>query len=248
MVSLRFREFLTGYIAEEFDSLVAQLRSFFSVSFNEDGTLVGVDTSLSTVRIGTVTDFAGPTPPTGWLECNGGAVSRVTYKSLFEVIATTWGAGDGSTTFNLPDFRGRFRLGKAASGTGSGLGQTGGSLDHTHSGGAHTHSISGVSDHSHGINSESDHTHSTGAHSHAVNSGSPLLGDITGGGLPVYPATSTPILNDAGTSADGGHDHGGTTGNAGTHDHGGATGSASGTTGSANPPFGVVLTIIFAGV
>lgn len=49
--------------------------------------------------------------PTGWLECNGAAVSRTTYASLFTAISTTWGVGDGSTTFNLPDMRGYFPRG-----------------------------------------------------------------------------------------------------------------------------------------
>lgn len=58
------------------------------------------------------------TVPTGWLYCNGGAVSRTTYAALFAIIGTTYGAGDGSTTFNLPDFRGRSPIGD---GTGAGL-------------------------------------------------------------------------------------------------------------------------------
>lgn len=51
------------------------------------------------------------TPPTGWLACEGAAVSRTTYAALFAVIGTTYGAGDGSTTFNLPDLRGRVPVG-----------------------------------------------------------------------------------------------------------------------------------------
>jgi microcystin-dependent protein len=72
------------------------------------------------------------TPPTGWLICDGSAVSRTTYADLFAVLGTAYGVGDGTTTFNLPDLRGRFPLGKAASGTGSTLGGTGGAIDHTH--------------------------------------------------------------------------------------------------------------------
>lgn len=53
------------------------------------------------------------TPPTGWLECNGAAVSRVTYSALFAAIGTWYGAGNGSTTFNLPDLRGKFIRGWA---------------------------------------------------------------------------------------------------------------------------------------
>ncbi len=56
---------------------------------------------------GTVLDFAGTTAPDGWLMCFGQAVSRTTYANLFAKIGTIYGAGDGSTTFNLPDCRGR---------------------------------------------------------------------------------------------------------------------------------------------
>lgn len=57
---------------------------------------------------GTLIDFAGTIEPSGWLLCDGRAVSRTTYASLFASISTAFGSGDGSTTFNLPDFRGRF--------------------------------------------------------------------------------------------------------------------------------------------
>lgn len=57
---------------------------------------------------GAVSMFAANAAPTGWLECDGAAVSRTTYAALFAVIGTTWGAGDGSTTFTLPDLRGEF--------------------------------------------------------------------------------------------------------------------------------------------
>lgn len=71
--------------------------------------------------------------PTGFLECNGQAVSRSTYSLLFSTIGTTYGSGDGSTTFNVPDVRQKFIMGVAASGTGSTLGATGGTIDHVHS-------------------------------------------------------------------------------------------------------------------
>jgi microcystin-dependent protein len=57
---------------------------------------------------GAVAHFAMNTAPTGWLKANGAAVSRTTYAALFSAIGTTFGAGNGSTTFNLPDLRGRF--------------------------------------------------------------------------------------------------------------------------------------------
>ena len=57
---------------------------------------------------GIIAYFAGAHQPTGWLKCNGAAVSRTTYAGVFAAIGTTYGAGDGSTTFNLPDLRGEF--------------------------------------------------------------------------------------------------------------------------------------------
>lgn len=57
---------------------------------------------------GAVVAFAQNTAPTGWLKCNGANISRSTYSSLFSAIGTTFGVGDGSTTFGLPDLRGEF--------------------------------------------------------------------------------------------------------------------------------------------
>ena len=60
------------------------------------------------VPVGSVFNLATTTVPTGFLECNGAAISRSTYATLFAAISTTWGSGDGSSTFNLPDLRGQF--------------------------------------------------------------------------------------------------------------------------------------------
>lgn len=63
--------------------------------------------------VGSVAAFAMELPPTGWLECNGQEVSRTSYARLFQRIGTAFGAGDGATTFNLPDLRGQFIRGWA---------------------------------------------------------------------------------------------------------------------------------------
>lgn len=60
---------------------------------------------------GAVAHFAMNTAPTGWLKANGGAVSRTTYADLFAAIGTTFGVGNGTTTFNVPDLRGEFLRG-----------------------------------------------------------------------------------------------------------------------------------------
>jgi len=80
---------------------------------------------------GGIIAFGGSTIPAGWLLCDGRPVSTTTYQDLFAVILYTFG-GAGSS-FNLPDLRQRFPLGKAATGTGAALGRTGGAIDHTHS-------------------------------------------------------------------------------------------------------------------
>ncbi len=89
---------------------------------------------------GTVSIYAAASAPVGYLLCNGAAISRTTYKDLFDIIGTTFGTGDGSTTYNIPDLRQRFPLGVASSGTGNALGATGGNIDHTHTI-SHTHQI-----------------------------------------------------------------------------------------------------------
>ena len=70
--------------------------------------LLNADDLSGIVPSGAVMYFAGQTAPTGWLKANGAAVSRTAYAALFAAISTTYGAGDGRSTFNLPDLRGEF--------------------------------------------------------------------------------------------------------------------------------------------
>lgn len=69
------------------------------------------------IPTGTLHAFAGSTAPAGYLLCDGSAVSRTTYASLFAVLSTTYGAGNGSTTFNVPDLRGRAPVGAGSDST-----------------------------------------------------------------------------------------------------------------------------------
>ena len=99
-----------------------------------DGTVVWKVKKIgSEVPAGTMQMFAGNTIPAGWLLCDGSAVSRTDYAKLFSAISTTWGTGDGSTTFNMPNSIGRFAEGAATSGSykSAGLPDVKGSI-HTH--------------------------------------------------------------------------------------------------------------------
>jgi microcystin-dependent protein len=133
----------------------------------------GLAGAVGAVPVGVVNPFAGSTAPSGWLLCAGQAVSRSEYSALFATISTTYGTGDGSTTFNVPDMRGRVAAGKddmggtaasrltstvlSASNT---LGATGGTQTHTLTSGesgvpAHGHTITNVK-----FNASTSHTHS----------------------------------------------------------------------------------------
>lgn len=100
----------------------------------------------SGVPSGSITGYGGTSAPSGWLLCDGSAISRTTYASLFSAIGTTFGVGDGSSTFNIPDARGRVIVGKDDMGgsaasriTSAGSGITGTTLGAT--GGAETHTL-----------------------------------------------------------------------------------------------------------
>lgn len=70
------------------------------------------NTVVQTTPVGVIEAFAGVNAPAGWLFCDGSAISRVQYPELFSALSTTYGSGDGSTTFNIPDLRGRMPFGK----------------------------------------------------------------------------------------------------------------------------------------
>jgi microcystin-dependent protein len=136
------------------------------------------------VPSGTVSQTARATAPTGYLLCDGSAISRSTYSSLFDAIGTAYGTGDGSTTFNIPNLKGRIPVGFDSSQTEfDTLGETGGAKTHTLTSAempSHTH----VQDsHNHTQNShnhtQNSHNHTQNAHNHGLNS---LAGNVGSSG------------------------------------------------------------------
>jgi microcystin-dependent protein len=126
----------------------------------------------SGVPIGGVVEFAGAVAPVGWLLCYGQAISRVTFAALFTAIGTAHGSGDGSTTFNIPDYRGRVGAGKdnmggsaanrmtAATVNGATLGAAGGTE-------THVLTAAQLAAHTHGPGTLVANT--AGAHTHTMN-------------------------------------------------------------------------------
>jgi microcystin-dependent protein len=223
--------FLSGQISSATASVSgnASVGGDLSVTGNiiVDGNVDGVDVSALQAQVnalaalvaqnsaaGTITLWARDTgAPAGYLLCDGGSYSTSVYPNLFAAIGYTFG-GSGAT-FSVPDFRGRFPLGKASSGTGSGWGTgpsaRGGSLDHTHTTPAHTHGLA-------------NHVHTIPSHYHAM-----IFNNST---LAINPSGDhqTSLNHDHGTyttpAGEGLHEHnlniatGAVTSSNGAHSHG----------------------------
>ena len=170
---------LSGHAAlhTDINDTVEAIQNKLGVDGDTDVTTVDRRVALLELEItptGSLTMFAGSSAPSGWLLCNGAAVSRSTYADLFAVVGTTYGVGNGSTTFNVPDLRDRAPVGSGTSYTlGQQFGATTDSItiaagnlpkhthklnNHTHNLGSHTHTF----DHSHGVSvSGGNHVHGT---------------------------------------------------------------------------------------
>lgn len=98
-----------------------------------------------------------------WKLCDGSAISRATYADLFGILSTAYGVGDGSTTFNIPNFQMRMPIGMSSLNAQiNALGKTTGAMDHQHTQPGHVHTINS---HTHGMG---NHTHGISAHTHTV--------------------------------------------------------------------------------
>jgi len=165
--------------------------------------IAGLPTSSGGVPIGTILAFGGVTPPSGFLACDGTAISRSTYSQLFAVIGTAYGNGDGGTTFNLPDGAGRDLVGYAASGGHadvSALGNNEGTAKasrrprhgHPTSSLTASHNLT-LPQHGHGIN-DPGHAHGIAAN---------CAGNISGANPNAFNATDYPADHTGSTAAVG---------------------------------------------
>lgn len=181
--------------------------------------------------IGGVLQYAGSSAPAGgkWMLCDGAEVSRTSYSALFSAIGVSYGAGNGSTTFNIPNLKGRIPVGYDATQTEfDALGESGGSKTSV---AAHTHSVSGTAAGAYtgvGMNGAGGHDHSwsttdTGDHAHFVatdlltsttSHGHGQNGQIMGGSSATPSSTGTYTIG-----VDGQHSHSGTTSGVGNHAH-----------------------------
>lgn len=104
-------------------------------TFSVGETLTSADMNIISSLLcptGAISAFAGSSAPTNWLLCDGSDVSRTTYADLFALIGTTYGAGNGTTTFTLPNLKGRVPVGRDSTQTEfDSLAETGGAKTHT---------------------------------------------------------------------------------------------------------------------
>lgn len=166
------------------------------------------------VPAGIVVQFAGTVAPSGWVLCDGTAYSRTnaTYSRLFTAISTTYGPGDGITTFNVPDFRGRFPVAlSVADAEFNALGETGGTKtetltvnqmpSHTHVQDSHNHtqnSHNHIQDaHNH---TQNPHTHTQEAHTHTLSPLTETSSGFTNGATNIRPFGSASNSSDQATS------------------------------------------------
>ena len=192
-----------------------ELMDLIRTNFDDHESRIGsleAATVVDGFLVGEVREWAGSTLPSGFLYCDGSAVSRTTYADLFAVISTTYGVGDGSTTFNLPDCRGRATAGKDnmdnTVGTGGGdagrLTSGGSGIDGDTlgaSGGTETHTLSTaeLSSHTHTI-SDPGHDHDV-AYKGGSGGGLWTFDDSVGGAFwktdtdPGYNQTAGPIVS-----------------------------------------------------
>lgn len=188
--------------------------------------LNNLDQKISDSLVGMVAAFDMPTAPPGWLKRNGADVSRTVFAKLFDVIGTRYGAGDGSTTFNIGDSRGVFVRG-LDEGRGLDTGRTLGS-DQLGQNAAHDHVASvdaqGAHNHSITISANGEHAHAAssdvqGVHSHLTWPIALNIASGQGGGH-----YSVGASHGANTSAAGAHTHNISVASGGNHTHDATTG------------------------
>lgn len=162
----------------------------------------GLGGTVGAVPAGGVMPFAGSTAPAGWLLCYGQAVSRSQYGELFAVLGTSYGSGDGSTTFNLPDLRGRVvagvdNMGGSAASRLTSTTITGGADAVGEVGGSQTHTLttSEIPAHSHGIEAGQSGSFTGRAGGHNGNVITSMSSNNTGGGGAHNNVQPTMVLN-----------------------------------------------------
>jgi microcystin-dependent protein len=174
-----------GYMKKTADGTYA-LKTAAEIATEASGSMQSVDVVLP---IGYMGAWGSDTPPTGWMLCDGTAISRSTYAELFAIIGTAYGVGDGSTTFNLPNLKGKMVVGKDSTQTEfDTLGESGGAktvtLDTTM-----------IPSHTH-VQDSHNHTQNAHGHTHSATTFAPrIINSGTAGTVGVQGASAASNAN-----------------------------------------------------
>lgn len=183
---------------------------------NLDGPVIATPAQINTLSsAGDIIMWPVATPKFGYLLCSGAAVSRTTYAALFAIVGVTFGAGDGATTFNLPNYQDRMPIGAGAAYAAA---ATGGAATHTITSAelpGHTHTFTTGA-------TNTDHVHYDSGHAHAYTAPGGTIGVQSGGNnTQVYnsaggASTGSASAQLGGMSANSSHSHTGTTASSGS--------------------------------
>jgi microcystin-dependent protein len=213
------------------------MSTYESLKYNFNGaSLAGIEG----IPTGTIVPWSTASTPSGYLECDGSAVSRSTYSALFAVIGTTYGVGDGSTTFNVPNLQDNVAIGK--SGT-KALGSTGGANTVANSGSVSTNTNTNINvagNISGGTANATLSTSQLASHSHSKNVGSTPVNSLGNTPYGVVTVRNASFTTDN-TGSGSGHSHNMSANFSGSGNA--ASTSSSNFTGSANSVVQPYLTV-----
>lgn len=209
----------TSIVASEMNSNFGAVKTFveaLAAGTNLDpGAVSTSKLATATIQLlaptGSISVYAASVAPNGWLLCDGSEVSRATYADLFALIGTTYGVGNGTSTFNLPNLKGRVPVGRdAAQVEFDVLAETGGAK-------THTLTTAEIASHSHTADGDLTAASALTTHSHTAD------GDLTAASAGGHDHSTT-------TESNGSHNHTGTVDSGGFHQHGVDTRNTTSTT------------------
>lgn len=211
MGNVYHRNLVGADLHEPKDISTAVIDSVYTADGNGTGAWLvppSIDPADIAIPVGTIVHFAGTTIPLGWAWCNGQELLRSVQSDLFTAIGTTYGAGNGTTTFNVPNIRGRVIAGKDDMGgtsadrlTGLSGGVDGDNLGAT--GGLETHTLVASE-----VPTMTGTSSSNGAHTHTVNNGTSVYRNVSG--ITAAGAVSNVRAGNITISSAGAHTHTGT--------------------------------------